>query len=606
MVVGKTRNRVILGLLAGAFGLGASCATPPAIVSPADRSTLEGDGAVPVTVELGSALPSGGVVSLRLLRGVDFPPKSIENLDGRLEVDGSSATASLSREELSPGRNTLYVSIDRDGDGRPESLLSSTFTLDTALRAAACKRKITPEIGVNHSDPIFLAGFSNDRRATGVHDDIWARGVVLESRGKKVAFVVLDVIGYFHNEVQTIRSLVDPDLGVDAITVTSTHQHEGPDTMGLWGEDEITSGVDLGYLDFVNQSVADCVEEAAAGLVDAEIKFATGSTVGTSLPPYPDLVADGEVLRELTLPFLLLGKDDPFEPPPNPNVPVHVEGDPGEIHNPSVPAFQLRRRDGGEILATLVNYASHPESLGSSNTLITSDFPHYMREALEARYGGVAIYMSADLGVLQGPLDVDIEGPNGQPLPRRTFIIAQAFGEKLAEKAAEALDATDAWDGAPPIEIENSGVVDVHVQNPFFVITGSQGVFGRRTFTLKPDGRRYITTELNAIRIGSAQFAVTPNELDPQIGNLYRARMTEADHRFVAGLGNDEIGYQMPAAKFNPTCHQCWGYVVQGNEDACPLAATLDCGTVFINNIGANADTQFQTTMNGLLDALND
>ncbi len=606
MAAANTRNRWILGLLAAAFGLGASCGTPPAIVSPADRSTLPGDGAVPVTVELGSALPSGGVVTLRLLRGVDFPPKSIENLDSRLDVDGSTASASLSREELSPGRNTLYVSIDRNGDGRPESLLSSTFTLDTALRAAACKRKITPVVGVNHTDPIYLAGFSNDRRATGVHDDLWARGVVLESRGKKVAFVVLDVIGYFHNEVQTIRSLVDPDLGLDAITVTSTHQHEGPDTMGLWGKDELTSGVDLGYLDFVNQSVADCIEEAAAGLVDAEIKFATGSTVGTSLPPYPDLVADGEVLRELTLPFLLLGKDDPFEPPPNPNPPVHVEGDPGEIHNPSVPAFQLRRRDGGEILATLVNYASHPESLGSSNTLLTSDFPHFMREALEARYGGVAIYMSADLGVLQGPLDVDIAGPNGQPLPRRTFTIAQAFGEKLAEKAAEALDATDAWDGAPPIEIEGSGVVEVHVQNPFFVITGSQGVFGRRTFTLKPDGRRYITTELNAIRVGNAQIAVTPNELDPQIGNLYRARMTSADHRFVAGLGNDEIGYQMPAAKFNPTCHQCWGYVVQGNEDACPLAATLDCGTVFINNIGANADTQFQTTMNGLLDALND
>jgi hypothetical protein len=93
-----------------------------------------------------------------------------------------------------------------------------------------------------------MAGFDNDRRATGVHDDTWARGVVLESRGKKIALFVLDAIGYFNNEVQTIRTLVDPGLGIDSINVTSTHVHEGPDTMGLWGRDQLTTGVDLGYL----------------------------------------------------------------------------------------------------------------------------------------------------------------------------------------------------------------------------------------------------------------------------------------------------------------------------------------------------------------------
>ena len=108
------------------------------------------------------------------------------------------------------------------------------------LRAAACARKITPVVGVNHSDPIYMAGFANDRTPTGVHDDVWARGVVLESRGRKVAMVVLDVIGYFNNEIQTIRSLVRTP-GFDAIVVSSTHNHEGPDTMGLWGESETES-----------------------------------------------------------------------------------------------------------------------------------------------------------------------------------------------------------------------------------------------------------------------------------------------------------------------------------------------------------------------------
>lgn len=592
---------------AGALGtLGISCVGGSAgISSPMDGSTLPPDGEAEVRVSLGEPLGPGGSVRARLLGGVDFPPTSIAEVD--LAVEGDLATAALGPEDLSAGRNTLFVSIDRDGDGRPESVLSSTFTWDSALRAAACKRKITPVVGVNHTDPIYLAGFSNDRRATGVHDDLWARGIVLESRGKRIAIVVLDLIGYFHNEVQTIRSLVDPALGLDSITVSSTHQHEGPDTMGLWGRDELTPGVDLGYVDFVNQSVAECIAEAALALEPAEIRFATGTTQGASLAPYPDLVADGEVLRELTLPFLLVDREKPFEPYTGPPGPLHVAGDPGEITNPSVPVLQLRERGGeGATIATLVNFASHPESLGSSNTLITSDFPHFMREAIEARYGGMAIYMSADLGVLQGPLDVDIAGPNGQPLPRRTFEIARAFGEKLAERAAAALDAQAAWDAAPPIEALRAGPFEVLVQNPFFIITGTQGVFGRRAFESKPDGTRTITTEVNAIRIGNATIAVTPNELDPQIGDIYRSQMTKSEHRFVAGLGNDEIGYQMPAAKFNPTCHQCWLFVVQGDEDSCPLAATLDCGTVFLNNIGDMADPQLQAAMTGLLDLLHE
>lgn len=601
----RARAAVALAATALAGLLGGSCLERAVIVAPADLSTIPADGEVVVEIDLGAPVEAPGSVGARLLSGIDFGPARITDLDDRVVRDGRDATLPLGPDDLSPGRNTVFVRIDRNGDGHPETALSTTFTWEASLRAAACKRVITPVVGVNHTDPIYLAGFGT-RTANGVHDDLWARGVVLESRGRKIALVTLDLIGYFNNEIQTIRSLVDPARGFDAITVTSTHQHEGPDTMGLWGPNEITSGVDLGYLDFVNQSVADCIEEADDALAPAEIRFATGSTVGTSLPPEPDLVADGEILRELTVPFFIVDPNDPFKPAPPGLPPLEVEGDPGPIRNPSVPVFQVRGRDGGAVMATLVNYASHPESLGSSNRLITSDFPHYMREWLEARYGGTAIYLSADLGVLQGPLDVDVADPvTGEPVPRRSFEFAQVMGEILAERAASALDTAGPWDAAPPLRVEQTGPFALKVENPYFIVFGTQGVFGRRGFTTLPDGTRTIETEVQAIRIGDAQIAVTPNELDPQIGNDYRARMTHADHRFVAGLGNDELGYQMPVAKFNPTCHQCWGFVVQGLEDQCPLAATLDCGTVFINNIGGNADPTLQGHMQELLDALN-
>ena len=48
------------------------------------------------------------------------------------------------------------------------------------------------------------------------------------------SIVSVDLVGYFNNEVETIRSLIDPTQ-IDYVVVSSTHQHEGPDTLGIWG-----------------------------------------------------------------------------------------------------------------------------------------------------------------------------------------------------------------------------------------------------------------------------------------------------------------------------------------------------------------------------------
>ncbi|HEM45789.1 MAG TPA: hypothetical protein ENO23_01970, partial [Alphaproteobacteria bacterium] len=249
---------------------------------------------------------------------------------------------------------------------------------------------------VNHTDPVYLAGFGNDRQATGYNDRLWARGIVVDGIGGRIAIVALDVVGYFNAEIQTIRALVDPASAVDYLVVHSTHQHEGPDTIGIWGPDAVTPGTDPGYLDFVNQSVADCVDSAAASLQPARIKFATTDSAGLSLGLDAEDdgfgVADGKVLVD----------DDLLAPATD-----------GRIVDPRLAIMQATRLGPPyEVLATVVNFASHPESLGSNNTIVTSDFPHYAREAIEAAEGGTAIWVSADLGVLQGPLDIDVLDPD--------------------------------------------------------------------------------------------------------------------------------------------------------------------------------------------------
>jgi len=348
------------------------------------------------------------------------------------------------------------------------------------------------------------------------------------------------------------------------------------------------------------------------------MKVATGSTEGASLEPWPDLVADGKVLQELTIDLTPFGKGV-----------LQKEGDPGPILNTSVPVLQLRRfapvrerarailgwifrpwrpfpdlRPLRETLATVVNFASHPESLGSGNRLITSDFPHAMRERLEAWYGGVAIYVSADLGVLQGPLDVDVpDAETGEPVPRRTFAFADRMGELLAERAAAALARSHHWTAAPEIEAAVDGPFFLEVENPFFQTLGSLGVFGRREIEER-EGTLGVVTEVQVLRIGQASLVVTPNELDPQIGDLYREQIGPDRHIFTVGLGNDELGYQMPEAKFNPSCFECFLQVLTGMEEQCPVLDTLDCGTTMQNNVGPSADPVLQAKIGALIEAV--
>ncbi|HVH06935.1 MAG TPA: PEP-CTERM sorting domain-containing protein, partial [Myxococcota bacterium] len=624
---GRRRARVrpaggVAAVAACVLAIG-GCVPRPTIVSPADASDQGSASEVNVQIALGAQLPAGGKLRVTLLAGVDAPPGKRIDLSSRVTLQGTQATALLSAADLVAGRNTLFAAVDANGDGRSENVASSTFRWSGGgLLGAACKRAITPRAGENHTVPVYMAGFDNDRKACTAgeqappeancqfgpaHDDLWARGFVVASGETKIAVVTLDVIGYFYNEVQTIRSLIDPALGIDKVIVTSTHTHEGPDTMGLWGASEVESGVDLGYLDFVNDQVAACIQEANAALVPAELRLGTGNTRNTSLPPWPDLVQDGRVLQAMVIPkeFLSDATED-----------LVVQGDAGPVINPNVPSLQLRDRATGDVLVTAFNYASHPESLADDNRSLTSDFPNYARAAVEQRYGGVAMYVSADLGVLQGPLGVDVQDPvTGQPAPPRTFRKAEIIGGLLAERVIEGLEG-NAWTPTAEVGFWSTGPIFVEVENPFFLFLGETlGVFGRRTLIRDANDVPFVESEANVLRIGDAQMVVTPNELDPQIGNLYRAQMTGADHKWLLGLGNDEIGYQMQAEKFVPGCFEC-GLFVFTDINQCPFYRDFYsqlppqgrigiCDTIFQNNIGPKADTLLQGQIGGLLDQAN-
>ena len=115
-----------------------------------------------------------------------------------------------------------------------------------SLEVAFGQAEITPES--LEQPAVWLAGYAMNRRATGIHDPLYARCVLLRHEARTFALISLDLIGLQYPAVQRIRAQL---ADYTHVTVSSTHNHEGPDVIGVWGRSPVHRGVDDRYVDRV-------------------------------------------------------------------------------------------------------------------------------------------------------------------------------------------------------------------------------------------------------------------------------------------------------------------------------------------------------------------
>ncbi len=413
------------------------------------------------------------------------------------------------------------------------------------LRVGAGTVDVTPDV---QAGAVWMAGFHQGRRATAVHDPLLARALVLDDGRSRIAIVALDLIGLFHDEVVLVRRALPPALGIDYLAVCSLHNHEGPDTMGLWGAGPLRSGVAPAYLARVRDACVDAVRQgvsalAPARLVAAEADVAADGLIRDSRPPE---VIDA---RLLALRFEAAGA-----------------------------------AGAGAPMATLVLWSNHPEALGDSNHAISSDFPHFVRRAVERDGGGTCVYLSGSVGGLMTPLGLAVRAPDGRKLEGDTLEKAEALGEALARRAGEAL----AGPGARRTEAAPLGVrarlVDIPAENPIFWAGMKLGVVDRGLVGPARAGAR-VRTEVGALRIGPVTLALVPGELYPEIAvggvespagadfpgepaerpplrELLAASVPGSPAPPLAGivgLANDELGYIVPRTQWDAAAPFTYG-----------------------------------------------
>jgi hypothetical protein len=416
-------------------------------------------------------------------------------------------------------------------------------------------------------DGIYLGGGDCcDRLASGkVFDPLEADALVLDNDGKRIAVVTVDNEGVFKEIWDLVRQKVAADgVRLDAVFPSSTHDESAPDTIGITGPAQTTSGVDPFYVEFFVARVAGAIERAAAHLTPARVRY--GSIRPDNLIPcwssYP-FVADESVHAMQVLP----------------------------VHG----------HDAAPV-ATLVDYGIHAEELGFDPVTrhdISGDWWHFLRTSIRAAYGDAPVLsMAGPVGsvempmILSGAFDKTPVGVHkfssrdgcttiysGPPQlvehEGGYATYTKTLGETVASWATQAL--TDGeWSRSDQLSFALR-TIQAPVTNALFLAAAPACVFDYRIFYVSGvatgtgtppacGAGNEIATDVGYFRIGDGSFVTAPGELfpltyahdfhgpeglaDPTAGPVHGWVMAQlgGKWRFVDGLGADLSGYIFPAS----------------------------------------------------------
>jgi hypothetical protein len=422
---------------------------------------------------------------------------------------------------------------------------AATAAPQASFQVGFAEADITPDV---RAKPVFLAGFGHNRKATGVHDSLFARAIVLKQGDRKIALACVDLVGFFYPSVLNVRKELSD---FHYVLVSSTHNHEGPDTLGLWGESMFKSGIDPEYVKSVEMKIVQAVRAAEKNLQPARARIGSARA--------PELLHDG---RE---PYVL--HDD--------LVVLEFRG--------------LQHDESNRPLGLLVQWNVHPELLGSKNTLVSADHVGYTVNYLRKKLGCPVTYLTGTVGGLMTSLRVPLKDDSGKDLADDTYEKTQAYGLALGKVVDRALTSCKPIT-LTPFEVRSRQVF-VPMQNRLYLAGRLLGVLQREGFLWTGDPNKAgpaalsekekplaLQTEIAYLKLGELDVAAIPGEIYPELvlGKVQEPVDPGADfpdapvepaiyaqlkgpHKMIIGLANDEIGYILPKRQWDEKPPYCYG-----------------------------------------------
>jgi len=368
------------------------------------------------------------------------------------------------------------------------------------LKAGATMKDITPD----HLIPI-SGGMGTPEMPNGFQGKLTVRAFVLEKGTTRIAIVGIDNIGWPAYLGDRSRKLIK-GIAPDNILIGATHAHSCPDAYGF-ADEKGNTGADLKYLDWCVVQIADAVNEAVSKLEPAQIKTAVEK-------------ANGKIAYNYYAPELY------------------------DKRMGVIQAIAISGKNAGKPIATLVNYATHPEILGTSRKLMSPDLCGPLYDRIESKIGGMAIFMnSAQGGMVTADTRVDPKINDGKE--HNDWNECIRIGNLMADEALHIIEKAPIQDNPTlyctsktiTFPIENMVMRQVFKYSPLVPESLKKGDFSS------------ISTRLNLLNIGKAQIITIPGEALPNIG-FYVKRKMKTSQPMLFGLTNDAFGYMLTKEDF--------------------------------------------------------
>jgi len=362
------------------------------------------------------------------------------------------------------------------------------------LKVGSAKRVLTPNPLISVS-----GGVGTPKPVTIKKGDLYVRAMVLENGGEKVAIVNIDNLGWPAALGNKSRKLIT-DIPFDNILIGATHTHSAPDAYAFPDENG-NHGADLEYLKWCTVQIADAVNEAFQNREPANLKIAVGK-------------AEGKIAYNYYAP---------------------------KLYDPRCGVIQAIGSSGknkDKPLVTLVNYAIHPEVIGSDRGILSPDMVGPLYNRIEEKTGGMAIFMNGAQGGMvtaDNRLDEGKEAADWEECKR--------IGNLLADEALRIVADASVQENPTILSANKKVTFPIDSEMLRFILKHSP-------LSMGSSDESSISTTLNLLNIGSAQILTIPGEALPNIG-FYLKRKMPTKHAFLFGLTNDAFGYMLTKEDFN-------------------------------------------------------
>jgi len=371
----------------------------------------------------------------------------------------------------------------------------------------------------------YIAGYKSNNPAKGVIDPQYAHALWLDDNSGRggVLMISLDAVGLLNKDVNTLKQgLADfvRITGCRNINVFCTHNHAGIDTMGIWGMLPFT-GRDPKFMKIVFDAAKSAAFKAYEDRREGSLYYGSIEV--------PDMQED------IRLP---------------------------KVYSKALTRLRFVPNDGTREIFWL-NFASHSESLQSCNSLVSADFPCYLRERIRESGGTETIY---GVGAIGGMISMEIENEDLLRKENRLLESTRNIGRKLGEYA---LSITNEKKLSPKINFIKQEFM-CQADNLVLTMACRAGILKADSYGFEQAPRKWaLKTEMTYYEIDSLKILFLPCEIFPELvygGYLSADESAEGrspdinptplveiagdENLLIFGLANDELGYVLPPNDF--------------------------------------------------------